>query len=358
MSHAASITIAGRPIGPGHPPYLIAEMSANHGGDLDRALAIVDAFAKAGADAIKLQTFTADTMTLDHDGPGFLIDDGPWAGYRLHDLYRRAHLPWAWHAALFARAASHGVAMFSAPFDPTAVAFLAELDAPAYKIASFELVDIPLIQAAAQQGRPLIMSTGHADRHDIEAALGAARDAGAGEIVLLHCVSGYPTPIEDANVRTIPYLAAQHGVPVGLSDHTLGLAAAAAAVAQGAVAIEKHVTLSRADDTLDAAFSLEPAEFAALATLCRQTHAALGSPAHTRPASEAASASHRRSLYVVEDVPAGTVLTAAHVRSIRPGHGLAPKWLPDILGRPAARDLRRGEPMAWSMLTDARKALP
>lgn len=345
------LTIGNRPIGPACPPFLIAEMSANHGGDLGRALAIVDAFAEAGADAIKLQTFTPETMTLDCGRAEFLIDTGPWRGYRLFDLYEKAHLPWDWHAPLFERAAQRGVQMFSAPFDATAVDFLAGFDVPAYKIASFELVDTPLIARAAAQGKPLILSTGHADHATIDDALCVARKAGAHDILLLHCISGYPTPVDQANVRTIPYLAETYGVPVGLSDHTLGAGAAVAAVAQGAVAVEKHVTLSREDPTLDAAFSLEPEEFAGLVRLCREAQAALGLPTLARQNSEQASAGHCRSLYVTADVPAGTVLTDEMVRAIRPGHGLRPKHLDAVLGRRAARPLARGEPLAWDMLS-------
>ncbi|MBB4212736.1 N-acetylneuraminate synthase [Rhodothalassium salexigens DSM 2132] len=346
----AAVTIAGRPVGPGHPPFLIAEMSANHGRDLGRALAMIDAFAEAGADAVKLQTFTPDTMTLDHRGPGFVVEGGLWHGRTLYDLYGEGSLPWDWHAALFERAAARGVILFSAPFDASAVALLADLDAPAYKIASFELVDTPLIEAAAAQGKPLILSTGHASADDIDRALAAARRTGSGEIVLLHCVSGYPTPVDQANVSTIPHLARTYGVPAGLSDHTLGLGAAVAAVALGAVAVEKHVTLSRDLDTLDAAFSLEPAEFAQLAQACRDAHAALGQPTLSPQASEAASAAHRRSLYVTTEVAKGTVLGPDHVRSIRPGHGLAPRHLARVLGQKAARNLHKGEPMRWDML--------
>lgn len=342
--------IAGRPIGTEHSPYIIAELSGNHNGDLGRALALVDAAASAGADAVKLQTYTADTITIDCDRPEFLIHGGLWDGRSLHELYREASTPWAWHTALFARARGHGLHCFSSPFDPTAVDFLAALDAPAYKIASFELVDTPLIRKVAAQGKPMIMSTGIANWGEIEEALRTARDGGAGQIALLHCISSYPANPEEMRLGTIATLADAFGVPVGLSDHTRGSAVSVAAIARGAVIIEKHLTLARADGGPDAEFSLEPDEFAQLVADCRMAHAALGGPRHDRRGVGGANAQFRRSLYVVADVAAGAPLTAASVRSIRPGLGLAPKHLPEVLGRPAARDLKRGEPLDWSML--------
>jgi N-acetylneuraminate synthase len=346
------IVIAGRKIGPDHPPFVICELSGNHNGSLPRALAMLDAAAATGADAIKLQTYTADALTLDHDGPDFLIEGGLWAGRRLHELYREAHTPYDWHPALFARARELGVILFSTPFDDTAVALLERLHAPAYKIASFEAVDLPLIRRVAQAGRPMIISTGLASLDEMEQALAAAREGGASEIALLHCVSSYPAPIEEANVRTVPDLARRFGVVTGLSDHTPGTAAAVAAVALGACIIEKHFTLARADGGPDAAFSLEPGEFAALVRDCKAAWAALGEARYDTLGSEAAAAGHRRSLYVVADVAAGEPLTLANVRSIRPGHGLAPRHLPAVLGRKAARPLQRGERLAWDMMTD------
>jgi len=346
----ALFAIAGRAIGPGHLPYVIAELSGNHNGRLERALALVDAAAAAGADAVKLQTYTADTITIDHDGPDFVITGGLWDGRRLHALYAQASTPWDWHPALFARAAQHGLHCFSSPFDPTAVDFLASLHAPAYKIASFELVDTPLIAHAARIGKPLIMSTGIASWGEIEDALRAARDGGADGICLLHCISAYPARPEDMRLTTIPALAGAFGVPVGLSDHTPGHAVAVAAVALGACVIEKHITLARADGGPDAAFSLEPDEFKALVDACRLGFAALGTPQHDRRGVGGANAQFRRSLYVVADAAAGTVLTGDHVRSIRPGHGLAPKHLGQVLGRRASRALTRGEPVDWSMV--------
>jgi pseudaminic acid synthase len=348
----SEIVIAGRPIGPDHPPFVICELSGNHNGSLERALAMVDAAAATGADAIKLQTYTADTITLDSDSPDFLITEGLWAGQRLHALYQDAHTPYEWHAPLFMRARELGVILFSTPFDDTAVDLLEEMRAPAYKIASFEAVDLPLISRVAATGKPMIISTGLASLDEMGEALQAARVAGASEVALLHCVSSYPAPMEEANVRTVPDLAVRFGVVAGLSDHTPGTAASVAAVALGASIIEKHFTLARSDGGPDAAFSLEPAEFAALVRDCRAAWAALGRPHYDALGSEAAAAGHRRSLYVVADVARGEVLSKANVRSIRPGFGLAPRHLPQVLGRKAARPLRRGERLAWDMMTD------
>ncbi|WP_051341206.1 pseudaminic acid synthase [Azospirillum halopraeferens] len=343
----AGFAIAGRPIGPGHPPYVIAELSGNHGGDLKRALALIEAAHTAGADAVKLQTYTADTITIDHDGPGFRLDGGLWAGRTLHDLYREAHTPWEWHAPLFAHARSLGLTIFSSPFDPTAVELLEHLDAPAFKIASYEIIDVPLIRRAARSGRPLILSTGLATLGEIAEAVDAAEGA---PLALLHCVSGYPTPAEDCNLRTIPHLGEAFGVPAGLSDHTRGIAVPVAAVALGAAIIEKHLVLSRDDGGVDSAFSLEPAEFRAMVEAVRTAGVALGRVNYGLEPSEAGGRDYRRSLYVVADVPQGAVLTPDTVRSIRPGFGLAPKHLPAVLGRRAARPLRRGEPLRWDLL--------
>lgn len=342
------VIINGRSIGPGHPPYLIAEMSGNHMGDLNRALALVDAAKEAGADAVKLQTYTADTLTIDHDGPGFLLEGGLWQGRTLHDLYREAHTPWEWHEPLFERARAIGLTVFSSPFDDTAVDLLERLDAPAFKIASFELNDLPLIRRAARSGKPMILSTGLATLGEVAEAVEAVGDA---PLVLLHCVSGYPTPPEDCNLRTIPHLAQAFGVGVGLSDHTHGVAVPVAAAALGAVVIEKHFTLSRADGGVDGAFSLEPAEFKAMADAVRTAWAALGRVHYGVKPSEAGGRDYRRSLYVTADVAAGEALSATNVRSIRPGFGMEPKQLHAVLGRRAARALKRGEPLRWDMLT-------
>lgn len=344
------IEIAGRRIGPDHEPFVICELSGNHNGSLDRALAMIDAAAATGCDAVKIQTYTADTITLDVDRPQFRIHGGLWDGRSLHELYREAHTPYEWHEALFERARRAGVILFSSPFDETAVDLLAGLGAPAYKIASFEAVDLPLIRYAARQGKPLIISTGMANLAEIEAARTAALEAGAAGVALLHCVSSYPAVLEDANVRTVADMARRFEGPVGLSDHTPGTAASVASIALGASVVEKHFTLARADGGPDAAFSLEPAEFAALVADCKSAWKALGRAHYDVLGSERGSLLFRRSLYVTADVKAGEVLTRANVRSVRPGDGLAPAHLDAVLGKRAARDLARGEPLAWEMV--------
>jgi len=346
----ATIAIDGRRIGAGEPPYVIAELSANHNGSLERALRIMEAAKKGGADAVKIQTYTADTITIDHDGPGFRIADGLWAGKTLHALYEEAHTPWDWHPALFAKGRELGLAVFSSPFDASAVDFLETLKTPAYKIASFELIDLPLIKKCAATGKPLIMSTGMADLKEIGEAVEAARAAGARGVVLLHCTSGYPTPPEDSDLRTIPHLASAFGVPVGLSDHTTGIGAALAAVAFGAAVIEKHFTLARADGGPDSAFSLEPAELAALCANARIAWQSLGGVRYDKSASERGNVQFRRSLYVVADMKAGEALTAENLRSIRPGYGLPPKFYDLLLGKRVNRAVMRGTPMSWDLL--------
>ena len=342
--------IAGRVIDPSARPFVIAELSGNHNGDLDRALALMDAAHAAGADAIKLQTYTADTMTIDHDGDDFMIDAGLWAGRRLYSLYQEAATPWEWHDALFAKAGALGIPVFSAPFDESAVDFLETLDTPAYKIASFEATDLPLIRAVAQTGKPIIISTGMADMAEIGEAVDTARANGCKQLVLLHCVSGYPAPAEDYNLRTIPDLAERYGVPVGLSDHTLTNETAVAAVALGAVAIEKHFTLARADGGPDAAFSLEPDEFRDLVRGVHTAWDALGAVDYSQKQSERENAVFRRSLYAVADIAAGETLTRDNIRSIRPGYGLAPKHLDVVLGRRAWREITRGTPLGWDLI--------
>lgn len=346
----SAFELAGRRIGTGESPYIIAELSGNHGGDFDRARRLIDAAKASGADAVKIQSFTADTITIDHDGPGFTLGGGLWAGRTLYELYREASLPWAWHAALFRHAAETGITIFSSPFDETAIELLERLEAPAFKIASFELIDLPLIRRAARSGRPMILSTGMADLGEIGDAVAAVRATSPAPILLLHCTSGYPTPAAECDLRTLPHLAAAFGLPAGLSDHTLGWAVPVAAVALGAVAIEKHFTLSRAEGGTDAAFSLEPAEFAAMVEACRIAAEALGGIDYSVKASESGGKHYRRSLYVVADVAAGEVLTPKTIRSIRPGFGLAPKHLDTVIGKRAARKLRRGEPLDWSMI--------
>ena len=344
------VVIDGRRIGPDHSPYVICEISGNHNGSLDRALALIDAAADTGCDAIKLQTYTPDTLTLDCDGPGFRIEGGPWDGRTLHDLYAEAHTPYGWHAALFDRARARGVTVFSTPFDETAIDLLEGLGAPAYKIASFEATDHGLIAAAARTGKPLIISTGLASFEEIGAAAETARANGCSQLVLLHCISAYPAPVDQANVRTVPHLAEAFGCVSGLSDHTLGSAASVASIALGGAVIEKHFTLARADGGPDAGFSLEPAEFASLVRDCKDAWAALGHASYARKPAEAANAQFRRSLYVADDVAEGAALTPGNVRSIRPGFGLAPVHLPSVLGRAAARPLSKGEPLSWDMI--------
>ncbi|MDX1402146.1 MAG: pseudaminic acid synthase [Kiloniellales bacterium] len=346
-----TIEIAGRGIGPDFPPFVIAELSANHAGDLNRALAMIEAAKEAGADAAKLQTYRPDTITIDHDGPGFLVEEGLWAGRRLFELYEEAQTPWDWHETLFEKAKDVGITLFSAPFDQTAVDLLESLNTPAYKIASFEIVDLPLVEYAATTGKPLIISTGMASRQEIAEALSTAKTAGAEGVALLHCISGYPTPLSEANLRMISELRQRFAVPVGLSDHTHGLVAACAAVSLGASIVEKHFTLSR-DKGLDAAFSLEPDELKHLVRSCRETWEALGEVAYGAAPSEAQSLKHRRSLYVVADMAAGEVFTSANLRSIRPGGGVSPKHLPDLLGRRAKVDILKGTPMSWDLAED------
>lgn len=350
MNSHPTISIAGQTIGSESRPYVIAELSGNHNGNIGHALAIMDAAREAGADAIKLQTYTADTLTIDHDGPGFTISGGLWEGRTLYELYQQASTPWDWHEELFAHGRKIGITVFSSPFDETAIEFLETLQAPAYKIASFEMVDHALIERAAATGKPLIISTGLATFDEIDEAINAAQRGGAREIMLLHCISGYPTPAEDANLATIPVLRDRLCLPIGLSDHTLGTAVATAAVALGAVAIEKHVTLRRDDGGPDAAFSLEPDELKTLCDDCRTGWAALGTPKYERARSEEDSMIFRRSLYVVADIPAGGTLDTTNIRSIRPGYGLPPKHLKDVLGRRARNAIMRGTALDWSLI--------
>ena len=346
------VEIAGRPIGPEFEPYVICELSGNHNGSLERALALLEAAAATGADAIKIQSYTPDTITIDHDGPEFRIQGGLWDGRTLYDLYAEAQTPFEWHEALFARARELGVTLFSSPFDETAVDLLESLDAPAYKIASFEAVDLPLIARVARTGKPMIISTGMSNLGEINDAVRTARENGCEQLILLHCVSSYPAPDEDSNVRTVPHLGEAFGCVSGLSDHTHGSAVAVASVALGGAVIEKHFTLARSDGGPDAAFSLEPEEFAALVRDCKRAWKSLGRIGYDLCGSEQANLGFRRSLYVVADVAAGEELGPSNVRSIRPGYGLAPRHLPDVVGRRAARTLKRGEALAWNMIRD------
>jgi N-acetylneuraminate synthase len=345
------IAIAGRTIGAEHPPYVVAELSANHVGDLAKALAIIEAAHAAGADAVKLQTYRPEDMTLPLDAPGYRVEGGTlWDGRLLYDLYGEAQTPWAWHEALFRRGAELGITIFSSPFSEEAVDLLEKLGAPAYKIASFEIVHLPLIRHAARTGKPLVMSTGLATLDEVREAVDAARSAGATQIVLLKCTSAYPAPPEEMNLRAIPFLAETFGLPIGLSDHTLGTAVALGGVALGACLIEKHVILRRSDGGPDAAFSLEPSELAELCTGVRTVHRALGRASFELGPEQARALHFRRSLILARDIARGEVFTDAHLAVLRPAIGIAPKYREQFLGRRAARDLHRGDPLDWSCL--------
>jgi pseudaminic acid synthase len=346
-------TLAPAPLFGGRHPIVIAELSANHGGSLTRALECIAAAAEAGADAIKLQTYTPDTMTLDSDRPEFRIVGGPWGGRTLYDLYREAHTPWAWHAELAAAARARGVPLFSTPFDATSVAFLETLGMPAYKVASFELTDHELLATIAATGKPVIASTGMATLAEIDEAVRIVRGVWGGRdpgLSLLRCVSAYPAEPRHMNLATIPELGRAFGVVPGLSDHTLGHTVAVAAVALGARVIEKHFTLRRADGGPDSAFSLEPAELRALCTAVREASLAVGEVRFGPTEGEAPNRLFRRSLFVAADLPAGAVFTRDNVRVVRPGHGLPPSALPLVLGRRAATALSRGQPIRWDLV--------
>lgn len=346
------IQIGNRQIGPGCPVYAVAEMSANHNQDFDQAVKILHAAKEAGADAVKLQTYTPDTMTIRSDKEYFRIGKGTlWEGKTLYQLYKEAYMPWEWQPKLKEIADEIGIDLFSTAFDPTAVDFLEEMGVPVHKVASFEIVDIPLIEKMASTGKPLIISTGMATLSEIEEAVQAARKAGTTEIALLKCTSAYPAPPEEMNLRTIPHLAEAFGVPVGLSDHTLGIAVPVAAVALGACIVEKHFTLSRDIPGPDSAFSLEPQEFKAMVEAIRVAEKALGKVSYEVGEREAASRVFRRSLFVVKDMKAGEVFTHENVRSIRPGYGLPPKFLKEVLGRRAACDIKAGTPLEWRMIS-------
>jgi len=342
--------IGDRAIGAGQKTYVVAEVSANHNGEFRKAARIIDVAKEAGADAVKLQTYTADTLTIDCDKEWFRIKGTPWDGRTLHELYREASTPWEWQADLKRHADEIGIELFSTPFDATAVAFLEQLGVACHKVASFENGDLPLLREIAATGKPVIMSTGMATLEEIEEALQTLRGARSGPVALLKCTSAYPAPPEEMNLRAIPHLAATFGVPVGLSDHTLGHTAAVAAVALGACIIEKHVTLSRADPGPDSAFSAEPDEFAALIEAVRTTERALGDVRFGAGAREQGSRVFRRSLFVVRDVKKGERLDDRNVRSIRPGYGLHTRHLEEVLGRAAAADIERGTPLSWDLL--------
>lgn len=344
--------IGKRKVGRGERPYIIAEMSGNHDGSLETALAIVDMVARSGADAIKLQTYTADSMTLDIDHPDFVINnpESLWFGRRIYDLYEEAHTPWAWHKPIFDRARSHGLECFSSPFSNEAVDFLVELGAPCLKIASLESVDLGLIRYAASTGLPLIISTGLATADEIAEAIAAARAGGCEDLIILKCTSSYPTDPAQSNLSTIPDMRERFGVEVGLSDHTLGIGVPLAAVALGAVVVEKHVTLSREGGGVDSAFSLEPHELTLLVEESDRAHRAVGGVHYGPTEGESGALLRRRSLYFVADVPAGTVLTNEHVRSIRPNKGVAPKYLESVIGSRVVEDVTLGTPVTWALL--------
>ncbi|MBL4616022.1 MAG: pseudaminic acid synthase [Magnetovibrio sp.] len=343
------LLIEGRRICEDTPPYVIAELSGNHNGDINRAYSIMEAAKHAGADAVKLQTYTADTLTIDHDGPGFSIHDGPWAGRNLYDLYQEASTPWEWHEKLFQKGRDLEITVFSSPFDETAVDLLEELGCPAYKIASFEAVDFPLLEKVASTRKPVIVSTGMVDQTEIGELIACLREAASGEIALLHCVSEYPALPESSNLRSIQALSNRYGVVVGLSDHTLGTVTSVSAVALGASIIEKHVTLSRSDGGVDAAFSLEPHELKMLVADCNTAWSAKGEIVIGRQEAAEGNKKYRRSLYAVMDIKKGETLSSDNIRSIRPGYGLEPKSYKDVLGHKAKFDIARGTPLDWRM---------
>jgi len=344
--------IGDREVGANARPYLIAEMSGNHNQSLERALEIVDAAAAAGADAVKLQTYTADTMTLNLRAPGFVIEDqnSLWAGRELWELYDEAHTPWEWHKPIIDRATSHGMHCFSSPFDETAVDFLDDLGVPAFKIASFEMTDLPLIRKVARTGKPMIISTGMGSVAEIDEAVRTAKEAGNDQIILLKCTSTYPATPENTNISTIPNMREAFGVDVGLSDHTMGCGVAVAAVALGGVLVEKHFTLRRADGGVDSTFSLEPHEFAALREETERAWQSLGQVTYGGTKAEEKSRAFRRSLYISKDMVAGETLTSETLRIIRPGFGLPPKFYDQMLGKRVKRALTAGTPVDWDII--------
>jgi N-acetylneuraminate synthase len=349
-----SMSLAGRFIGPDFPPFVIAEMSANHNGSLDAALRIIDEAKKAGADAVKIQTYLPDTITLDCRKQDFLINDGLWAGRSLYELYEWAHTPWEWHAELFNHARTAGIPIFSSPFDITAVDLLEDLNTPAYKIASFEAVDLPLIRYVASTGKPLIISTGMADAEEIQEAINAAREGGCKELAILHCVSGYPAPASDYNLRTLLDMQHRYGLVTGLSDHTLDNTTAVSSIALGASIIEKHFTLDRAGGGPDDSFSLEPDDLKDLCSDVRTAWESLGSINYTRKSSELTNVRFRRSLYFTKPLKAGQLVPADAVRSVRPGFGLAPKHLGVVVGSMLTADVDFGTAVTWDLLDTRR----
>lgn len=352
MNEPTTITIAGRSIGADSAPYIVAEMSGNHNQSLERAFAIVDAAAAAGAHALKIQTYTADSMTLDLAEGAFLVSDegSLWQGETLYELYQKAYTPWEWHRPIFERCKAVGIACFSTPFDEKAVDFLEDLEVPCYKIASFENTDLPLIRKVSATGKPVIMSTGMATAAELDEAVRTAREAGCTKLILLKCTSSYPATPESTNLLTIPHMRSLFGCQVGLSDHTMGIGVATASVVLGASLIEKHFTLSRADGGVDSAFSMEPAELKALVTETERAWLALGSVRYGPTESEQVSLQYRRSLYVSRDMKAGDVFTPENLRAIRPGLGLPTKYRDLLLGRMVKVDIRTGTPVAWDLV--------
>jgi len=344
--------INGRSIGKNEPPYIIAELSANHNGDLERAFQTIKSAHESGADAIKIQTYTADTMTIDCDRDEFKIHGGLWDGYKLYDLYKEAETPYEWHQEIFAYAATLGITVFSTPFDETAVDLLESLGAPAYKIASFEAIDLPLIRYVASKGKPMIMSTGMCTEDEIEEAMMVAKEGGCNQLVLLHCISSYPAPVDQANLLQMLELSRRFGILSGLSDHTLGTTVSVAAVALGACVIEKHFTLSREDKGPDSEFSIEPNE---LASLCKNSYdawLALGQRGFVRQKAEEGNKHFRRSIYFVKDMQKGEVITQDHIRRIRPGFGLAPKYYDELIGCTVNKSVERGTAATWNLITE------
>lgn len=340
------IKICGKKIGPGFPPYIVAELSANHNGNVETARKIIEAAKQSGADAIKVQTYTADTLTIDCDHEDFRIHGGLWDGRTLYDLYEEAHMPWEWHQPLFEHARELGITIFSSPFDSTAVDLLEDLNTPAYKIASFELVDLPLIKYVSSTGKPMILSTGMANVEEIQEAIVTAREGGCKELAILHCVSGYPAPAEDYNLRVIPDMIERFGLVTGLSDHTLNNTTAIASIAMGVSIIEKHFTLDRRSGGPDDSFSLEPHELKQLCEDSKTVWSSLGEMNYERKKSEEGNAIFRRSLYVVKDIKAGESISKENVKSIRPGFGLAPKLFEQVIGRTALHDIGFGTPLS------------
>ena len=342
--------IKDRQIGENHPPYIIAELSANHNGSLERALKTIKMAKSMGADAVKFQTYTPDTLTIDSDSEDFKIKGGLWDGLTLYELYKSAFTPFEWHEEMFNYAQSVGITCFSTPFDESAVDLLEDLNTPAYKVASFEIIDIPLIQYIASTKKPMIISTGMANKEEIQEAVDVARENGNNELILLHCISGYPTPVEQCNLMTIPDMKNCFGLPVGLSDHTLGIEVSIASIALGASVIEKHVTLNASDKGPDSEFSIEPDQLNSLCIKCKSAWEALGSAGYERKPVEKDNIKFRRSIYVVRDIDSGEALTKENIRRIRPGYGLPPKYFNELIGKRVKSRIEKGTPLDWGML--------